>query len=67
MKLTFLHNRVTKAIRTLEMNVMKIIQRVLWYFSPCRKCKEKDLEGLVACSCEKGIFKKKWRKRNKQK
>lgn len=48
------------------MNVMKIFQRILWYFSPCRKCKEKDLEGLVACSCEKGIFKKKWRKRNKQ-
>lgn len=49
------------------MNIMKIIQRVLRYFSPCRKCKEKDLEGLIACSCEKGIFKKKWRKRNKQK
>ena len=43
------------------MSIMKIIQRVLWYFSPCRKCKEKDLEGLVACSCEKGIFKKKYR------
>ena len=27
------------------------------------KCKEKDLEGLVACSCEKGIFKKKYRKK----
>lgn len=49
------------------MNVMKIFQRILWYFSPCRKCKEKDLEGLVACSCEKGIFKKKWRKRSGQK
>lgn len=45
------------------MNVMKIFQRILWYFSPCRKCKEKDLEGLVACSCEKGIFKKKYRKK----
>ena len=24
---------------------------------------EKDLEGLVACSCKKGIFKKKYRKK----
>lgn len=46
------------------MNVMKIFQRILWYFSPCRKCKEKDLEGLVVAkkvylkrSIEKGINK----------
>ena len=45
------------------MNIMKIFQIILWYFLPCRKCKEKDLEGLVACSCEKGIFKKKYRKK----
>ncbi len=25
---------------------MNIIQKILWYFSPCGKCKEKDLEGL---------------------
>lgn len=40
---------------------MNIIQKILWYFSPCRKFKEKDLEGLVACFCTKGIFEKKWK------
>jgi len=38
---------------------MKIIQKILWYLSPCRKCKEKDSEGLVACGCTKGLFVKK--------
>ena len=42
---------------------MKIIQKILWYFSPCKKCKEKDIKGLVACFCTKGIFEKKWRKK----
>ena len=42
---------------------MKIIQNILWYFfSTCRKCKSKDLEGIVSCSCTKGIFTKKWQK-----
>jgi len=44
---------------------MKIIQKILWYFSPCRKCKEKDSEHLVACSCTKGLFEKKWKRRKK--
>jgi len=43
---------------------MKIIKKLLWYFSPCRKCKEKDLEGLVACSCTKGMLTKKWQKKH---
>ena len=28
-------------------------------FSPCRKCKDKDLEGIVACFCTRGLFEKK--------
>lgn len=42
---------------------MKIIQKILWIFSPCRKCKEKDVEHLVACFCTKGLFEKKWKSR----
>lgn len=38
----------------------KFVKNLIWFFSPCRKCKEKDLEGLVACYCTKGIFEKKW-------
>ena len=45
---------------------MKIIQKILWYFSPCRKCEVKDTEGLVACSCTKGLFEKKWKRRLKK-
>ncbi|MBO7714421.1 MAG: hypothetical protein J6S85_12670 [Methanobrevibacter sp.] len=43
---------------------MKIIQKILWYFSPCRKCNEKDIKGLVACSCTRGIFTKRRLNRN---
>ena len=46
---------------------MKIIQKILWYFSPCRKCKVKDLEGLVACSCTKGLFERKYKKKRERK
>lgn len=46
---------------------MTIIQKVLWYFTPCRKCKAKDVEGVVSCSCTKGIFKKKWRNKRGKK
>ena len=41
----------------------KLIYLIRWYFSHCKKCKEKDLEGLVACSCTKGMLTKKWQKR----
>lgn len=40
----------------------KFITNLIWFFSPCRKCKEKDLEGLVACSCTRGLFEKRRRK-----
>ena len=36
----------------------KFITNLIWFFSPCRKCKDKDIEGLVACSCTRGIFTK---------
>lgn len=42
---------------------MKIIRKILWFFSPCRKCEVKDTDGLVACSCTKGLFEKKWKRR----
>jgi hypothetical protein len=35
---------------------MNIIHEILRYFSPCRNCKERKLEGLVACSCPKATF-----------
>lgn len=41
----------------------KFITNLIWFFSPCRKCKDKDLEGLVACFCTRGIFEKKRKKR----
>lgn len=44
----------------------KIIKNIKWYFTPCRKCKSKDIEGLVSCSCTRGIFKKKWKKKEKK-
>ena len=43
----------------------KFITNLIWFLSPCRKCKDKDLEGLVACSCTRGLFVKKYRKRSK--
>ena len=29
----------------------KFVKDLIWWFSPCRKCKDKDIDGVIACSC----------------
>ena len=40
----------------------KFISNLLWLFSPCRKCKDKEIDGLIACSCTRSRITKKYKK-----
>lgn len=44
----------------------KFIKDLIWWFSSCRKCRQKEDKGLVACSCTKGLFVKKNTRRRKE-
>lgn len=38
-------------------------EKIKQFLNPCRKCKEKEEKGLVACSCTKGLFVKNGQKK----